>query len=470
MGLPRMLKLTEAVRRNLPLRISLMIGSALSILLLVSLSIMLYFSRKAMKEDALTKASYSLEQAMTNVDNILLSVEVATGNTYWNLLLKKNNDIQQYGKKIVESSPYISNCIIALENGSNPYRNEAWYINTLKSNTAKWIKMRIERDSVVEQFVSFCLPIYVPNQPALGVIRADVSLSLLSSIIADAKPSPNSYCALIDGGGSFIVHPTGDYLLDFSALKFQSKSLHHAVNSMVAGDTGYAPFDLNGHRYLLFYKPFKRANVPNRSMEDHGWSIGLAYAEEDIFGTFTSLHNMVIIIAFVGIVLMYLHIRLIIRHRLMPLKMLTERAERIAKGDFKEPIPASLHIDEIGVLQDNFRRMQKSLDVNMSQLDELTETIKERSNELQAAYKEAKKAEKMKTVFLHHMTNQMIAPANAIADDVSTLCNYDQTTAEKSVSQLVGNIQQNGTTITKLLNNLINLSEQEMDEEKGGKS
>ena len=97
MGLPRMLKLTEAVRRNLPLRISLMIGSALSILLLVSLSIMLYFSRKAMKEDALTKASYSLEQAMTNVDNILLSVEVATGNTYWNLLLKKNNDIQQYG-------------------------------------------------------------------------------------------------------------------------------------------------------------------------------------------------------------------------------------------------------------------------------------------------------------------------------------------------------------------------------------
>ena len=460
MCLLRMLKLTETVRRNLPLRISLMIGSALSLLLLVSLFIMLYFSRKAMKEDALTKASYSLEQAMTNVDNILLSVEVATGNTYWNLLLKKNNDIQQYGKKIVESSPYISNCIIALEDGSNPYKNEAWYVNTLKTNTARWMKMRVERDSVVEQYLSFCLPIYVHNQPALGVIRADVSLSLLSSIIADAKPSPNSYCALIDGKGSFIIHPTGDFLLDSSAFKLQSQSLHHVFNSMVAGDAGYAPFDFNGHKYLLFYQPFKRANVPNRSMEDHGWSIGLAYAE----------HNMVVIIAFLGIVLMYLHIRLIIRHHIKPLKMLTERAERIAKGDFKEPIPASLHIDEIGVLQDNFRRMQKSLDVNMSQLDELTETIKERSNELQAAYKEAKKAEKMKTVFLHHMTNQMIAPANAIADDVSTLCNYDQATAEKSVSQLVGNIQQNGTTITKLLNNLINLSVQEMDEEKGGKS
>lgn len=470
MSLPRMLKLTETIRKNLPLRISLMIGSALSLLLLVSLSVMLYFSRKAIKEDALTKASYSLEQAMTNVDNILLSVEEATGNTYWNILQKKADGILLYGKEIEESSPYISNCIIALENGSNPYKDEAWYVNAVKTNTAKWVKMRIEKDSVVEQYVSYCLPIYVPGKPALGVLRADVSLSLLSSIIADAKPSPNSYCALIDGDGSFIVHPTGEYLLDFSAFKLQSESIHHVVNSMVAGDTGYAPFDFYGHRYLVFYKPFERAYVPNRAMEDYGWSIGLAYAEEDIFGTFTSLHNMVVIIALVGIVLMYVFIRLIIRRLLRPLKMLTERTDRIAKGDFKEPIPASLHIDEVGVLQDNFGRMQKSLAVKMSQLDELTETIKERSKELQAAYKEAKKNDKMKTVFLHNMTNQMIAPANAIADDVTTLCNYDKETSGKSIRQLVGSIQQNGIAITKLLNNLINLSEQEMDEEKGGKS
>ena len=66
----------------------------------------------------------------------------------------------------------------------------------------------------------------------------------------------------------------------------------------------------------------------------------------------------------------------------------------------------------------------------------------------------------MKTVFLHNMTNQMIAPANAIAEDVTVLCNYDKDTAEKAVSQLVGHIQKNGTAITKLLNNLINLSEQ----------
>ena len=94
-----MLKLTETIKKNLPLRISLMIGSALSLLLLASLYIMLFFSHKAMKADALNRASYSLEQAMTNIDNILLSVEETTGNTYFNFYLD-NQKLQNYSHKI----------------------------------------------------------------------------------------------------------------------------------------------------------------------------------------------------------------------------------------------------------------------------------------------------------------------------------------------------------------------------------
>ena len=116
-----MLKLTEIIKKNLPLRISLMIGSALSLLLLASLLIMLFYSRKAMKEDALSRASYSLEQAMTNIDNILLSVEESTGNTYVNILLNQKDVIKTYGRKIVDSNPYITDCIIALDGPDNPY-------------------------------------------------------------------------------------------------------------------------------------------------------------------------------------------------------------------------------------------------------------------------------------------------------------------------------------------------------------
>lgn len=465
-----MLKLTETIRKNLPLRVSLMIGSALSLLLLASLLIMLFYSRKAMKEDALSRASYSLEQAMTNIDNILLSVEESTGNTYINIILNKPDAIKNYDQKIVDSNPYISDCTIAIDSPDNPYRNQAWYTNTMKSKSAKWIKMQVDRDTLVEQFISFCLPIISFNGEAKGVIRSDVSIRLLSSIIADAKPSPNSYCALIDRDGSFIVHPIGDHLFNFSAFKFKGESVNQAVHTMTSGGTGYVPFDMNGHRFLLFYKPFVRAAVPNRTMENHGWSIGVAYAEADIFGAYNHLFNIVMLITFVGMVVMYLHIRLIVRHRLVPLRMLTERTKRIAEGHYDEPIPVSLNIDEIGLLQADFQHMQKSVAAKIDELNELTEASKQRNEELEVAYKQAKKADRMKTVFLHNMTNQMVAPAYAIADDVSVLCNYDKTSEEKSIRQLVSSILQNGTTITQLLNNLITASEKEMNDEEGGES
>lgn len=464
-----MLKLTETIKKNLPLRISLMIGSALSLLLLASLYIMLFFSHKAMKADALNRASYSLEQAMSNIDNILLSVEETTGNTYFNFYLD-NQKLQNYSHKIEEANPYIKKCIVALDDQRNPYRNQAWYSKTMESKRAKWIKLLVDKDTITEQYVSFCLPILIPGGEVKGVIRADVSLSLLSGIIASAKPSPNSYCALIDGDGSFIVHPGGEYLFNFSAFKMQGESLNKAIKTMTSGGTGSVPFDIDGRRFLLFYKPFVRAAVPNRTMEDHGWSIGVAYAEADIFSAYNRLFNFVLIITFVGMVVMYLHIRLIVRHRLKPLKMLTEHTERIAKGDYSTPIPDSPNIDEIGTLQENFQSMQKSLAVNIGELNELNAAIKERSEELQAAYKEAKKADRMKTVFLHNMTNQMIEPAYAIADDVSVLCNYDKEAEGKEISQLVGNIQQNGNAIAQLLNNLITVSEKQMDDEKGGES
>ena len=62
-----------------------------------------------------------------------------------------------------------------------------------------------------------------------------------------------------------------------------SQSLMDAVNRMMSGDTGYVPFQIDDRKYHLFYKPFEQAKVPNRSMGKWGWSVGLAYSEEDIF-------------------------------------------------------------------------------------------------------------------------------------------------------------------------------------------
>jgi methyl-accepting chemotaxis protein len=104
--------------------------------------------------------------------------------------------------------------------------------------------------------------------------------------------------------------------------------------------------------------------------------------------------------------------------------------------------------------------MQRSLAKNIGELEELTETLRERGEGLRRAYVEAQKADRMKTSFLHNMTNQMIGPAEAIVRDVAALSDNSQD-RQHDTGRLVGDIHSNGNTITDLLKNLINISDDE---------
>ena len=80
-----------------------MVVFAMAILLMASLVIMLYFSRKAVKDEALHKASETLESVVQRIDNILLSVEQTTGNFYFNMMPDLNSPdmIYTFATKLV---------------------------------------------------------------------------------------------------------------------------------------------------------------------------------------------------------------------------------------------------------------------------------------------------------------------------------------------------------------------------------
>ena len=85
--------------------------SAMAVLLIASMIVMLFYSRKNVKDEALQKAMQTLDGTVQNIDNILLSVEQATGNVYFSMLPHINDPkaVQTYSRRLVESSPYITN-------------------------------------------------------------------------------------------------------------------------------------------------------------------------------------------------------------------------------------------------------------------------------------------------------------------------------------------------------------------------
>ena len=120
-----MLRLPKFITRTLSVQLSLMVVSAMAILLVASLIFMLHFSRKTIKEEALEKASQELEGTIQRIDNVLLTVEQAAGNIYYSMEphLDQPDKINIYCRKLVESNPYILGCAVAFEPGHYPDRD-----------------------------------------------------------------------------------------------------------------------------------------------------------------------------------------------------------------------------------------------------------------------------------------------------------------------------------------------------------
>jgi methyl-accepting chemotaxis protein len=422
---------------------------------MLALITMFYFSRKAVREEALQNAGQTLEVMVENIDNVLLSVEQAAGNIYWKMMAHANQPelMDTYAHKLVECNPYITDSRIIWDVDSNTV--EAF---------AQWTTPRKVGSSKENAVVTFSLPFYDKNQK-LNVLAIDVSLTLLSKFVLEEKPSPNSICALLGKEGNIIVYTDSTRLnmnLVELAERYEHPTLFEAAEAMLAGETGYKEVKVKGETCYAFYKPFKQTEIRGRAMTDLGWSAGIIYPEEDIFGSYNRLVWTVFIIAVVGLGLLLVLCRLFIHHQLLPLRRLGKSAQLITEEHYDEPIPQSKNQDEVGRLQKHFQQMQQSLATRVGEMKQLTDTLQERGDALQTTYEQAQVAEQMKTSFLYNMSNQMMAPARGIYTNVMTISkNYKELTDE-TTNQLVDEIHYRGEKITELLNQLISDSEKQM--------
>ena len=428
-----------------------MVIAALATLLMAALIIMFVFSRKLVKEEALQDARQTLESTVLRIDNILLDVEQASGNIYWKLYphLNEPDVLKRYTQKLVETNSYVTDCKIVWDTDSD----------AIDTPMAGWSEPSKEDNGII----SFMLPLY-QGQQKVGVLCADVSLEKLSKIVLETKPSPNSYCALLGKRGSFIIHPNNQQLnLNVLEISGQNASMIAVAEAMLSGESGYKYVSVRGKDYYVFYKPFERSAVEGRAMTDLGWSVALIYAENDIFGDYNHLLYYILIIAFVGLVLMFIFCRTFIHRQFVPLRQLEKSAKLIADGCYDETIPYSRHRDEIGRLQNHFHQMQQSLSTRMGEMQQLTETLRERGEVLQAAYEQAESADRMKTNFLYNMSTQMTSPVSAICQSVMTICDRYNNLTEEETNDLVKEIKQQGGDVTALLNQLISDSENVMN-------
>ena len=487
------------------LRLNLTVVCEVVLLLAVSLGIMLYFSRQTLKQEAIHDAEQALEVTVQNIDNILLSIEQTTDNIYHDLQmhLDQPERMETYCRKMMECNPYIAGCAIAFDPdyykgqgqtmvyvrrdamsmvttkpmGDKPYTAHEWYTEPMKTGRACWTDPNKPDDLDGDALTTFCMPIFplsadgkvAKDTESIGVIAVDLSVSLLSQVIPEAKSSPHSYCILLGSNGSFIIHPDADKLSRQTVLTHIDKeadpALHKAASAMMNGETGHKSYKLNGEKWYVFYQPFSRYQISQHEIARLNWSVGEICPNEDILGAFYHLRWVVLAITLAALALFFLITRAVIHKQMHPLRMLTTFAKYVTDGDFTEIVPRSDRDDEVGQLQNNFRVMQQSLNARIKELRRLKASLETQGMVLQKASGQTFETDRVKSAFLHYITSQMITPGDIVDRSVTNLCNNYRTYTLEDIDREMNHIKEQSAVILELLEHIVKAVQIENDKE-----
>ena len=377
------------IRRSLSKRLSLLIVLIATIIFVAALGFMFVESRKAVRDEAISSATETLDNTVMRVNSLLDRVVIATDNFEWLPVRHLNapDSMFTYSARILKCNPDLNGCSISFEPdlfkekgryfSAYSYNNHGTIETTQEGNEQyeyfyfDWYQMAKLLDYPVwtEPFVdynpeavytkeviaSYCKPLRDNEGNYIGTISTDISLEWLSKTISEVKPYPNSYSIMIGAGGTYFVHPDSTKLFNETiftpTLEKPDTALTALGHAMQRGETGMRQLVFEGQECYVFYK----------ALGSTGWSVAIVCPESDIFGGYNRLYRIVIAIVILGLIVMLFVFSRIIGHELKPLLTLALQAETIASGQFDKTLPEDKRIDEIGTLNHTFSNMQHSL-------------------------------------------------------------------------------------------------------------
>ena len=381
--------MSRYIRHSLSRRLSLLIVLIATIIFVAALGFMFVESRKAVREEAISSATETLDNTVLRVNSLLDRVVIATDNFEWLPARHLNtpDSMFTYSARILRCNPDLNGCSISFEPdlfkdkgryfSAYSYNNHGTIETTQEGNEQyeyfyfDWYQMAKLLDYPVwtEPFVdynpeaiytqeviaSYCKPLRDNEGNYVGTISTDISLEWLSKTISEVKPYPNSYSIMIGAGGTYFVHPDSTKLFNETiftpTLEKPDTALTALGHAMQRGETGMRQLMFEGQDCYVFYK----------ALGSTGWSVAIVCPESDIFGGYNRLYRIVIAIVILGLIVMLFVFSRIIGHELKPLHTLALQAETIASGQFDKTLPEDKRIDEIGSLNHTFSNMQHSL-------------------------------------------------------------------------------------------------------------
>lgn len=230
------------------------------------------------------------------------------------------------------------------ENEPTSVADRDYFTNVMKNNSTYISDVIISKTSG-KPAVVIATPIHDASGNPIGCVAGTLDLAVLELYRSEVKVGDTGYAFITDSVGAVLAHTDAtmaEERTDISDMEIVQKAL--------AGQVGTMDYVYNGDKAFGSYA----------SVKSTGWAIVVRQSYSEAFSPITDA-----IIKTIGITLLVILASFIIgfffsKKMIKPLKVLTENASKLAKGDLSNEVTVSSH-DEIGQLASSFEDMRVSL-------------------------------------------------------------------------------------------------------------
>ncbi len=243
------------------------------------------------------------------------------------------------------------------------YTVRNWYKQAMAKGYGFWTAPYLDYNNKQDLMTSYVWPCHDDDGNIYAVILADVALVDLTIDINKMRPYQNSYSFILTKEGQYLAHPDKSLILHGNifdnAKKQDNKVFAEVGRRMTAGEQGTMTSDFGGTKVLICYAPLKRT----------GWSVCNVNSYRDVMKNLGTTTLTIAAIFLIGLTLLCICIRILVKYMSKSLKELTDVAYQIARGKFNVPLPEVQTKDDLRKLHDAFAHMQQSLKLYTKELE-----------------------------------------------------------------------------------------------------
>jgi sigma-B regulation protein RsbU (phosphoserine phosphatase) len=263
-----------------------------------------------------------------------------------------------------------------------PYRQEEWYAEPLRTGEPRWTEPYFDDGGGGVNMVTWSVPLERADGTVRGFVTADLRLRWLDALVRSIELGRSGFGVILSRQGHIIAHShrpedtivASERVLD-AATPEERARLGPIVERMVAGKPGFEPIEIDGRRYRLTFRPLGHA----------GWSMAVAYPEDELLEGVGRLRAVQSALALGGLAVLALVVVLLSRRLTRPLGALAASADEMSTGDLDAGLPTVESRDEIGRLTAAFHHMRDSLKTYIRDLEETTAAKERLESELKVA-------------------------------------------------------------------------------------